>query len=100
MSNAVLYFHRDAYDTRGARLMGRHSAGESFLRGFLRHAQVDTFHLWNVANAPLDEAEALIRRIHPFGRPAVWHRSRRRLGDVGVLSMPVPGLPTEAWARR
>jgi len=100
MSNAVLYFHSDAYETRGARLMGRHSAGESFLRGFLRYADVDTLHFWNVANAPLDEAEALIRRIQPFDKSPVWHRSRRRLGDVGVLSMPVPGLPQEAWARR
>ena len=100
MSNAVLYFHRDAYDTRGARLMGRHSAGESFLRGFLRHAQVETLHFWNVANAPTEEMDALARRIEPFTRPLVWHRSRRRLGDLGVLSMPVPGLPSEAWARR
>jgi len=100
MSSAVLYFHHDAYDTGGARLMGRHSAGESFMRGYLRHATADTFHMWNVANGPLDKADALIRRIEPIERPIVWHPNRRRIGEVGVLNMPVPGLPGEAWARR
>ena len=100
MSDAVLYFHHDAYDTGGARLMGRHSAGESFLRGYLRHARAETLHLWNVANGPIEAAEALVRRIEPIRKPLIWHRSRRHLPDVGVLNMPVPGLPQEAWARR
>jgi glycosyltransferase involved in cell wall biosynthesis len=100
MSNAALYFHPDAYDTTRARLMGRHAAGESFLRGFLRHGQVDAIHFWNVARRPIPEAAAMVRRIHPTERGFTWHMDRRRLGDVGVLNMPVPGLPGEAWARR
>ena len=47
MSNAALLFHPDAYDTSGPQLMGRHSAGESFMRGFLRYADVDRFYFWN-----------------------------------------------------
>ena len=100
MSNAVLYFHPDAYDTTGAKLMGRHAAGESFLRGFLRHGEVDNFHFWNVNRRPLDRAEALVRRIHAPRKPLAWHPDRRRLGDVGVLNMPVPGIAAESWARR
>ncbi|CAN7560592.1 glycosyltransferase family 4 protein [Phenylobacterium sp. LjRoot225] len=100
MSNAALYFHPDAYDTTGARLMGRHSAGESFLRGFLRHGQVDAVHLWNVNRRPIAEVMAMVRRIHPNERALTWHASRRRLGEVGVLNMPVPGIAGEAWARR
>ena len=38
MQNAAIYFHSDAIDTSRGRLLGRHSAGESFLRGMLRHA--------------------------------------------------------------
>lgn len=100
MSNAALYIHPDAYDTTGARLMGRHSAGESFLRGFLRHAEVDAFHLWNVRNQPLAELEAMLRRHRAPDRPRVWHSDRQRLGDAGVLNLPVPGIAYEAWARR
>ena len=100
MSNAVLYFHPDAYDTSGAKLMGRHAAGESFLRGFLRHAEVDTFQLWNVNRRPVEQAEALVQRIRPLDRPITWHLDRRRLGAVGVLNMPVPGIAQESWSRR
>lgn len=100
MSNAVLYFHPDAYDTTGAKLMGRHAAGESFLRGFLRHGEVDCVHLWNVDRKPLEEAEALVRRIHPFDKPITWHKTRRYLPGVGVLNMPIPGIAAESWLRR
>jgi glycosyltransferase involved in cell wall biosynthesis len=29
-----------------------------------------------------------------------WHPSRQSLAKIGVLNLPVPGLDTEAWARR
>lgn len=100
MSNAALYFHPDGYDTSGARLMGRHAAGESFLRGLLRHAEVDAFHLWNAANRPIPELEALLRRVEPSARPVKWLPNRRALGQVGVAHLPVPGIDEEAWLRR
>jgi len=100
MSNAVLYFHPDGYDTTGARLMGRHAAGESFLRGFLRHAQVDQFQMWNVTHQPTERMHALVERIQRPGRPVRWHGDRSQFGRVGVFNLPVPGLDEEAWARR
>jgi glycosyltransferase involved in cell wall biosynthesis len=100
MSNAALYFHPDGYDTTGARLMGRHSAGESFLRGFLRHAEVDEFYFWNVSNYPIDRMQALIERIEPPPRPSRWLAARGQLREAGVLNLPVPGVDSEAWARR
>ena len=33
--NAGIYFHPDGYITEGRQIMGRHAAGESFLRGYL-----------------------------------------------------------------
>jgi glycosyltransferase involved in cell wall biosynthesis len=100
MSNATLYFHPDGYDTTGARLMGRHAAGESFLRGFLRHAEVDEFHMWNVTRQPNDQMQAIVDRIQPTPRPIRWHPGRASFGNVGVLNLPVPGIDEEAWARR
>lgn len=101
MANAAIYFHTDGYDTSGKRLLGRHSAGESFLRGFLRHAEVDRFHLWNVGARPTDELDALIARIEPPARPVRWipQRNRNDLVDPGVLYIPTPDLPAEAWLR-
>ncbi|HKP79301.1 MAG TPA: glycosyltransferase family 4 protein [Phenylobacterium sp.] len=102
MTNAAIYFHTDGFDTSGKRLLGRHSAGESFLRGFLRHAEVDRFHLWNVAARPTADLDQLLARVEPPQRPVRWiaQRGRQDLVDPGVLYIPSPELPAEAWLRR
>jgi glycosyltransferase involved in cell wall biosynthesis len=101
MSNATIYLHPNAYDTSEKRLLGRHSAGESFLRGFLRHAEVEAFSFWNAAGAAQDKLDALLQRIHPPTRPVRWiaQRDRGQLGATGVLSMPTPRINQEAWRR-
>ncbi|HEY9217099.1 MAG TPA: glycosyltransferase family 4 protein, partial [Phenylobacterium sp.] len=102
MSNAAIYFHPEGYDTTGSRLMGRHSAGESFIRGFLRHADVDRFYFWKVGGGSVEELEAMIQRIEPLRRPITWipARDRRGLGAPGVIYMPGPGISSESWLRR
>lgn len=101
MTNAAIYIHTDAFDTRGERLMGRHSAGESFMRGFLRHAMGDRFHFYNAAGQAEDRLEALVRDIEPIHKPVRWIgvRDRRALSIPGCLSYPSPDLPQQAWAR-
>src|SRR5581483_5054733 len=79
--------------------LGRHSAGESFLRGFLRHADVPAFHFLNVSRQPAATATELIRRIHPTDREIVWHPYRHHIADLGVFNLPVPALDEEAWNR-
>ncbi|WP_334163246.1 glycosyltransferase family 4 protein [Phenylobacterium sp.] len=102
MSNAAIYLHPNGFDTTGKALLGRHSAGESFLRGFLRHADVDRFHLWNVAYRPQAELEALVERIHRPEKPINWIAAHDRQGlrAAGVLNIPGPDLGVEAWHRR
>lgn len=103
MTNAALYIHPDAFDTTVPRLLGRHSAGESFLRGFLRHATTDQFYFWQAGDgSTLEQLDALVRRIQPHDRPTHWFTSaqRSRLGQAGVLNLPGPTLDAEAWARR
>lgn len=102
MSNAALYLHPGGYDTSGPALLGRLSAGESFLRGYLRHAEVDRHYFWNVAGRPLPDLEALLNRIEPPRRPITWipQTNRGALGQVGVLNSPMPALTAEAWMRR
>ncbi len=102
MSNAAIYLNPEAFDTSTKVLMGRHSAGESFLRGYLRHADVDAYHFWNVANRPTKDLEAFVNQVEPIRRPVNWisNSNRGGLGGVGVVNLPVPGLSLEAWARR
>lgn len=102
MSNAALYLNPEAFDTSTKVLMGRHSAGESFLRGYLRHADVDAYHFWNVANRPTKDLEAFVNQVEPIRKPVNWiaNSNRGGLTGVGVVNLPVPGVSLEAWARR
>jgi glycosyltransferase involved in cell wall biosynthesis len=99
MTNAAIYFHHDGFDTTGPQLLGRHSAGESFLRGLLKHADVEKFHLLSATRRAAPSSEAFVRRIHDPDKPLAWHVNRGTLGEVGVLHLPIPGLDDEAWLR-
>ena len=102
MQNAAIHFHPDALDTSRSRLLGRHSAGESFLRGVLRHAQVEEFHLWNASARPQPDLDALLQQIGQPAKPVRWIAGpdRAGIGAVGVLNIPSPEINREAWHRR
>ena len=102
MANAAIQLNTEPYDASVARPMGRHSAGEGFLRGFLKHADVERFHFWNVANQAHAELEALLERLGPVTKPVEWlaRAERHRLAEAGCLYIPTPELRNEAWARR
>src|SRR5512134_3251263 len=99
MSNATIYLHPNGYDTTGQALLGRHSAGESFLRGFVRHAAVERFQFWNVAGRPQAELDELVARIATPDRPITWvpQAQRAALADPGVMFLPSPSIDAEAW---
>ncbi len=102
MTNAAIYLHTDAFDTSRPNLLGRHSAGESFLRGLIRHAEVDRFHFWRQGQIPQRDLEAALRDLMPIEKPIAWYAptDRARLKEIGVANFPVPNLDSEAWARR
>ncbi|MFI4950087.1 MAG: glycosyltransferase family 4 protein [Caulobacterales bacterium] len=101
MTNAAIYMHPNGFDTTSGRLLGRHSAGESFLRGFLRHGDVERFYFWNAGAVSIPELQKLVERIHATDRPKTWITTANRpgIGEVGVLNIPGPNLGEEAWAR-
>ncbi|HEY3948959.1 glycosyltransferase family 4 protein [Phenylobacterium sp.] len=102
MTNAAILLHPDAFETDRPRLLGRHAAGESFLRGFLRHAEVDRFYFWRGRNIDAATLEAAVRALEPIDKPIRWFADfdRPQLHEVGVVALPGPNLDTEAWARR
>jgi glycosyltransferase involved in cell wall biosynthesis len=102
MQNAVLHFHADALDTTRARLLGRHSAGESFLRGFLRHADVDQFHFWNAGGRQQGDLDALLRQIGQPTKPVRWlaAAARAAFSPPGVVNLASPQINREAWHRQ
>lgn len=102
MSNAAIYLHPNAIDTTGKSLLGRHSAGESFLRGFLRYGDVDAYHFWVRGAQPQSALEKMVHAIEPPRRPVNWiaQVDRHRIKDVGVVHLPDPTLDAEAFQRQ
>lgn len=102
MANAAIQLNTEPYDASIPRPMGRNSAGEGFLRGFLKYADVDRFHFWNAYDQDQAELDALLDRLGPVDRPINWlgKADRHRLTEAGGLYIPTPEMKGEAWARR
>jgi glycosyltransferase involved in cell wall biosynthesis len=101
MNQAALQLNIEAYDASIPKPMGRNSAGEGFLRGWLAHADVERFHFWNVQNLDQPSLEALLDRLGPVDRPVTWisRGERESLAAAGAVYIPTPELRGEAWAR-
>jgi glycosyltransferase involved in cell wall biosynthesis len=102
MQNAALFLQPDAFDTTTGRILGRHAAGETFLQGFLRHADVDRFDLWDGAGKGRAALETFLQRFDASRRPVriIGPVARAELSDPGVVFLPGPDLNREAWLRR
>lgn len=99
--NAAILYHPDGFSTDRPGLMGRHTAGESFLRGFVRHAEVAAFH---GAAHTVSEARDFAETVHRLGgrRPIRWVPMERLdgLAEPGCLFVPEPTIADHAWRRR
>ncbi len=99
--NAAIYFHPEGFDTSSPKLMGRHAAGEGFLKGWVRHADVDRLHCYA---SHREHGESFARMVagHGWTGPVVWHPWTRPgdLARVGNLFLPGPNLGDQAWIRR
>src|SRR5260370_3747774 len=98
--NAAIYFAREAFDTRRARLMGRHAAGEGFLRGFVRHGGIDRLYCYTGSEAEHGEFAARAQ-AHGATVPTSWipFAEPQRLREPGCLFYPTVGIDQFAWPR-
>lgn len=99
LANAALWFTADGYDPAKG-INGRRVAGESFLRGFFAHAEVDEFVC--LAHGTSDQrAFAAAAEAAGVTKPlrAVRLDATQRIDPVKVVSYPAPIHPTECWRR-
>lgn len=99
--NAAIWYASDAFDPKTNGINGRRMAGESFLSGFFRHADVDEFvSLARGVNASKDFL-ALKNRYAP-GTPhrAVFHRDVPRIAPLGTVYFPAPNYAELCWRRQ
>ena len=100
--NAAFFYHPDGYDTSRPKLVGRHSAGEGFLKGYVKHSGVEAFYCHALKRRSYDHFTSLVSGVRPEAEMHWFGASQRaRLSEVGCLFVPGPGLGGEfAWSRR
>lgn len=100
-ANLAIYYHPDGFDTNVPKLMGRQSAGEGFLRGWVRHAGVDRLY----CQAPSKQAAqhfAQTARGLGWSGPVEWIAPLQaaNICQPGAMFIPGPALSRDAWLRR
>ena len=63
--NAAIWYAQDGFDPVAKGINGRRVAGESFLRGFLRHGAVPEFALISRSADDIAGVRALAARLRP-----------------------------------
>jgi len=105
-SDVVVYYKSDGYTMAGERLMGRQSAGASFLTGLARHGRSRDLICMAPDRAAAEEFADTTRKAAQDGprplRSARWipFDAPERLAETGCLFYPSPTLADQAWLRR
>ena len=105
-ASAVIYYMPDGYSMAGRRLMGRQSAGASFLAGYARYAgernlvcmapdrkAAESFAESVRTSAQDGQSPVQGARWIPFDNP-------ERIAETGCLYYPSPTISDQAWLRR
>ena len=98
--NAAIYYASDGYRPAEKGINGRRVAGESFLKGFLRHADVAEFVILAKGTSEADEVAALAKELRPDVpfRPVGMVRPSR-IAPLTQLYYPAANFAGEAWRR-
>ena len=95
--NAALFYASDGYRPADKGINGRRVAGESFLKGFLRHADVEEFVILAKSTTEAEEVAALARDLRPDKplRPVGLVRPSR-IAPLTQLYYPAANFASEA----
>ncbi|ONG54996.1 hypothetical protein BKE38_09730 [Pseudoroseomonas deserti] len=99
--NAAIGFAADGFQTDRTRLMGRHVAGDGFLRGLIRHGGLDRLSAYLLAPGDGPVFEQLARKAGAtMALEAIAPQRLDRLAAIGTLMLPGPEVAQLARARR
>lgn len=100
--NAAFYYISEGYQTGGKSIMGRQSAGEGFLKGFAKHAGVNTFYCYGPDVKQFQQFQRSIAEVTGEEKPCSFipFEDFPRLHEVGCLFVPGPNISNDAWVRR
>jgi glycosyltransferase involved in cell wall biosynthesis len=100
-ANAAILYRPEAFTTQGTKLMGRQAAGEGFMRGFVRHANVDKLFCYAPQREHVEHFAAAAK-ANGNTRPIAWlnEADARTPAEAGTLYLPDPSISASAWRRR
>ena len=103
-ANAAIFFHEEGYRTDQPKLMGRHAAGEGFLKAMLDHAAVGEMVAYAESSQQFQLFEKLCQEMggRNAALPKAWAGPGREnvLSRAGTLMLPGPNLAEQGWRRR
>jgi glycosyltransferase involved in cell wall biosynthesis len=98
--NAAIWFAVDGYDPKAKGINGRRVAGESFLRGFLAHADVPEFVALSHSAGDFVRLRELAGELRPeVPLRGVPLAEPSRMDPVGCINFPSPNFAAEVWRR-
>ena len=99
-ANAAIFYASDGYRPGDKGINGRRVAGESFLKGFLKHGVVDEFVILAKSNPEAAEVETLLKSVRPDKKlRAVGLIRPQSIAPVEVMYYPAANIAPEAWRR-
>ena len=100
--NTAIYYFSDGFDTSREKLMGRHVAGEEFLKAWAAYSNLDEFYCYARSQQELQHCLARISGLGSTNRKNVWipWDNWTELSRAGCLFMPGPILGPLAYQRR
>lgn len=101
-SNAAFYYISEGYQTSGKTLMGRQSAGEGFLKSYVKYSEADQFYCYGPNQAHFQQFRQLVEENvgTKTGCSFIPFDQFQRLQEVGCLFMPGPNISQNVWVRR
>lgn len=98
--NAAIWFAADGYDPAAKGINGRRVAGESFLRGFLKHADIDECVVLAHARSGHEAVRDMAAGLRPgLAVRGVLLAETPRMAPVGCVNYPSPNFTAEVWRR-
>jgi glycosyltransferase involved in cell wall biosynthesis len=102
MTTAAILYQSEGFDTGGQRLMGRHAAGEGFLKALARHGTAESLYCCTKDKTAFED---FARRVRPWlsdSRKIRWLPAGNplALAEAGALYRPDPLINELAWQRR
>lgn len=100
-SSTAIFFHADAIEGEGKDLVGRRSAGQSFMRGYFEHVQGDTIGVLTNRKKDIETAQNVALGFgsqRPIDGTAL--RGKVDFTKHGTIFFPGPGYLDAPWRRQ